>query len=367
MGRWRSFLYQFPVVRAVVHRYGPAVWRLPPVVRRRMTVTAKLRRLPGVRTWTVRGPETVGSARLPPAVVARVPRAWLVGEHAAAVTDGGRLLAGAFHDSPALLGMEANADLVGFLAGRRWADPAAREPWADVCPLVSRLDPNYFHWLVHWCGQVEALEAYERQTGVRPTVLVRGGGGGYLRAGLELLGVDPARTVDWHAADGPRPVDRLVVCSRPGNEVDSSPASLRWLRDRFLSAAAASPAAARRLYVPRKRGGWRSVVNEDELVARLTRDGFEVVRPDGMSLADQVRLFAEAAVVVGLHGAGLTNVLFAPRGRLVELRGTYGGGEYRSMASGLAVPYAAVPCEPVGQDVRADPDAVLRAVADVGR
>ena len=367
MGRWFKHLYRvayrFAAVRAVVLRYGPAVRRLPPVVRRRMTFTADTRRLPGVRTWTVRPAERFRSTRLPPAVVARVPRAWLVGDHAAAVTDRGRLLTGAFHDAAGLFDPDANADLVAWLTARGWTRPDDREPWPDVCSFVSRLDPNYFHWLVHWCGQVESLETYERQTGVRPTVLIRGGGSRYLRPGLELLGVDPARLREWHAADGPRPVDRLVVCSRPGNELDASPASLHWLRRRFLSATAATPSAARRLYIPRAPGGWRSVLNEDELVARLVGDGFEVVRPDGLPLADQVRLFAQAGVIVGLHGAGLTNLLFAPHAAVVELRGSYRDEAYRGMSARLGLPYAAVPCEPVGQDVRADPDAVLRAVA----
>jgi capsular polysaccharide biosynthesis protein len=36
-----------------------------------------------------------------------------------------------------------------------------------------------------------------------------------------------------------------------------------------------------------------------------------------MSLADQVELFSEAKVVIGPHGAGLTNIMFAPKGAIV--------------------------------------------------
>ena len=40
----------------------------------------------------------------------------------------------------------------------------------------------------------------------------------------------------------------------------------------------------------------------------------------GLSFAEQVALFAEAEVVVGPHGAGLTNCVFmAPGGALIEL------------------------------------------------
>ena len=41
-----------------------------------------------------------------------------------------------------------------------------------------------------------------------------------------------------------------------------------------------------------------------------------------MSVADQVKLFAEASVVTGPHGAGFANMVFAPAGAtLVELMG----------------------------------------------
>ena len=43
-----------------------------------------------------------------------------------------------------------------------------------------------------------------------------------------------------------------------------------------------------------------------------------------MSACEQVALFAGAGIVVGMHGAGLTNIAFTPRGSvLVELKGWY--------------------------------------------
>jgi capsular polysaccharide biosynthesis protein len=46
------------------------------------------------------------------------------------------------------------------------------------------------------------------------------------------------------------------------------------------------------------------------------------VRPEELSFADQVRIFSECAVVLAQHGAGLTNILFAPdRCRVLEIHG----------------------------------------------
>jgi capsular polysaccharide biosynthesis protein len=62
------------------------------------------------------------------------------------------------------------------------------------------------------------------------------------------------------------------------------------------------------------------VENEDELVAALDREGFETIDPGAMSVAEQVRAFADAECIVSAHGAGLTNLAFCtPGAAVIEL------------------------------------------------
>ncbi len=77
----------------------------------------------------------------------------------------------------------------------------------------------------------------------------------------------------------------------------------------------------RRLYVSRRGHPMRVMVNEAALEAALVRRGFHIVRPECMSVADQIGLFAEADVIVGPSGAGLTNAVFAAPGcKVVEIQ-----------------------------------------------
>jgi len=70
----------------------------------------------------------------------------------------------------------------------------------------------------------------------------------------------------------------------------------------------------RRLFVSRADARKRRLVNEDEVFARLEQFGFERLAPGRLPVADQIRLFSEAKVVAGAHGAGLTNLIFMPEG-----------------------------------------------------
>jgi capsular polysaccharide biosynthesis protein len=64
--------------------------------------------------------------------------------------------------------------------------------------------------------------------------------------------------------------------------------------------------------------------NEGSIVAELQQRGFEIVTPDILSLAEQVRLFRDASLIVGPHGAGMTNIVFCEPGTIVyELLSTH--------------------------------------------
>ncbi len=120
--------------------------------------------------------------------------------------------------------------------------------------------------------------------------------------------------------------------------------------------------ATRKIYIRRRPGGWRSVANDDEVAKFLEAEGFESTRPEGLALAEQIRLFVEAKVIAGMHGAGLANLLFAPHAAILELAGGYCGGGYMAMASGFGNAYASMCCPARGDDIVVDCDKLLRAI-----
>lgn len=76
--------------------------------------------------------------------------------------------------------------------------------------------------------------------------------------------------------------------------------------------------APERIYVSRRGfGSWRQMRNEADVEASLEHLGFTIVRPQELSFDEQVATFSRARVIVGPHGAGLTNAAFAPAGCLL--------------------------------------------------
>jgi hypothetical protein len=72
----------------------------------------------------------------------------------------------------------------------------------------------------------------------------------------------------------------------------------------------------RRLFVSRRSIDGRALDNLDGVEQILSRYKFEKAFPGDLSFEEQVKLFASAQYVVGIHGAGLTNIIFRAGGRL---------------------------------------------------
>ncbi len=93
----------------------------------------------------------------------------------------------------------------------------------------------------------------------------------------------------------------------------------RWL-DREAASVSVSAAAGlgRRIFIDRRTGA-RSVLNRGELDDVLERHGIQAIDPAELGADEQIALFRDAELVVGVTGSGLANMLFSKRASLVEL------------------------------------------------
>ena len=76
-----------------------------------------------------------------------------------------------------------------------------------------------------------------------------------------------------------------------------------------------------RLFVSRQDADHRRLRNEKELVSLLaSRLGVTPIVPGELSVREQIKLFSQAELVVGIHGAGMSNIVFChPGASVVEI------------------------------------------------
>jgi Glycosyltransferase 61 len=197
--------------------------------------------------------------------------------------------------------------------------------------LVTPWYHNHYHWMVDHLGRVPLVDDEPELPVIvppRPSQVQLDS--------LELAGIDRARL---RPLDHPHlQVEELRWPSLLGETGHPPRWAMHRLRDRLVSRESASSEG--RIYVARRPTGARRIENDRELRAFLRARGFEVVDPGGMSFAEQRAAFASAGVIVGPHGAGLSNMIMSHDATVVELVSpAYVNGSCYTLAEALGHDY----------------------------
>lgn len=65
-----------------------------------------------------------------------------------------------------------------------------------------------------------------------------------------------------------------------------------------------------KIFITRTRNSLRFVENHEQLSELLTENNFQIVDAGTMTFENQIHLFSSARVLMGIHGAGLSNMIF---------------------------------------------------------
>jgi hypothetical protein len=74
---------------------------------------------------------------------------------------------------------------------------------------------------------------------------------------------------------------------------------------------------AEEIYVARTDSQNRVAANETELIKLLERQGVRIIVPGTLSISEQINAFRSARLVIGPHGAGMSNIVFCRSGSYV--------------------------------------------------
>ena len=174
---------------------------------------------------------------------------------------------------------------------------------------------NYFHWLLNSAPRWKLLEA-AGQTKAYDYVLLNDSAPPFQDETLDRMGIPPSKRLRC-STHSLLQFERLVVPDMPLPRCRVPGWACAWVRSLFPER---DPNAPKLLYVSRRTASRRRLANELEVEPHLKKLGFAIVQPERLGLVEQVKLFSAAKCIVAPHGAGLTNIVFAPPGaHLVEL------------------------------------------------
>ena len=173
----------------------------------------------------------------------------------------------------------------------------------------------YYHWLFDAMPKLGLLKA----TGLFDQIdyfLVPNYVDKYQIDYLDYFGIPSSKVINAEVEKHIQ-ADKLYVASYVRVD-DHHP---KWTLDFLYNSLIKSPKKSgpdKRIYIARGDAAVnRKVINESELIAMLKKYDFEIHHLSGLSVVDQAKLFNAASVIVGAHGAGLSNLVYCEPGTKV--------------------------------------------------
>lgn len=173
---------------------------------------------------------------------------------------------------------------------------------------------NYYHFLFDCLGTLAFVPETEWE---RRTLLFGGHSRDFKRYQCELLelcGLEHLPKLKVGNNDRPLVSQQMLVTSNPNRLNVAHPQVVHFLRHRLLGGQEAAPIRGKRIFF--YRGERRRIPGESfkKLEVFLLGQGFRIINPETMSVAQQRDLLRDAEILLLEIGGSAANLLFAPRG-----------------------------------------------------
>jgi len=141
------------------------------------------------------------------------------------------------------------------------------------------------------------------------------------------------------------------------NDIENIPNWISvWLKKKFLDKKS-EKIFPKRIYIDRSDSNsnvkeHRSIINEKEIIEYLKKEKFELIQLSKLDLEDEIKIFNSAEIVVGLQGAGFTNLIWSNnKTKIIELRSKYTNKLYQNLAKQNEINFNFIESEPVGTSI----------------
>tara|TARA_Y100000590_G_scaffold85984_1_gene96249 strand:+ start:4067 stop:5173 length:1107 start_codon:yes stop_codon:yes gene_type:complete len=196
---------------------------------------------------------------------------------------------------------------------------------------------NYSHWLLDILPKLKLYNEifnYENLNYIYLNKL-----NSFQRSSLDLLGLEKVKILDSNKFRHIQ-CDELIATDHPsyfkGYILDQAQYVpnwiVTWLRDSFLNKSKNTD-YKEKVFIDRSMSKFKhsQIINYSETINFLKEKNFEIIKLENLSFVKQISLFKNAKIVVGAHGAGLTNICFSQSGsKIIEIRSSKPGYGYQN-------------------------------------
>jgi capsular polysaccharide biosynthesis protein len=180
---------------------------------------------------------------------------------------------------------------------------------------------NFAHWLLEDLPRLRAYNYYSDATGGDVKLLLKRDPPAWMTDTLRCMGFQYTDWIEWDQQSARVKnlvVPRMSYIHSTGSQF--APASRRWVGETIRNGCGVETSEhPKRVFISRQKSDRRKITNFDEVMDELKPLGFRPYNLEDLTIEEEISLFSQADMIVGVHGAGLATTIYAEDITLLEL------------------------------------------------